>query len=57
MKRREVHTTDHGNSGQHPYGKNGEHVHIYAWDTDGRLKKRIVREVYETERKENGDIL
>lgn len=57
IKRREIHTNNHGNSKQHPYGENGEHVHIYVWDSMGRLKTKVVRNLADIERKENSNIL
>lgn len=57
MKVREIHTTNHGNSKQHPFGAYGEHVHDYEWGEDGRLKRKTIRELREDERKDNGDIL
>ena len=57
LKGREIHTTNHRNPKQHPYGKNGEHAHDYDWDADGNLRNKTTREITESERKENGDIL
>ena len=57
IKHREIHTNNHGNSKQHPYGENGEHVHIYVWDSMGRLKTKAVRNLADIERKENSNIL
>ncbi len=31
LKGKDVHTTNHGNSKWHTYGKHGEHVHDYDW--------------------------
>lgn len=57
MKKLDIHTTDHGNRKQHPYGKNGEHAHNYSWNKDGSLRSRSTRELLPKERKENKNIL
>lgn len=57
LKERDIHTTDHGNPKWHPYGEHGEHGHDYQWNTDGSLKRKATRELTDTERKENSDIL
>ena len=57
LKERDIHTTDHGNPKWHPYGEHGEHGHDYQWNTDGSLKRKAIRELTDTERKENSDIL
>lgn len=57
FKQTEIHTTDHGNAKQHPYGKHGEHIHEYQWDEDGNRTGLITRELTPEERKKNGDIL
>lgn len=57
LKKRDIHTTDHGNPKRHPYGEHGEHGHDYQWNTDGSLKRKATRELTDTERKENSDIL
>ena len=54
---KDIHTTNHGNPKKHPYGQHGEHIHDYEWYEDGSLKKRVIRELTDLERKENGDIL
>ena len=45
----------------HPEGQqksqHGEHAHDYLYDADGNLRGRPSRELTETERKENSDIL
>ena len=53
---KQIHPTDHGNPKQHPYGKNGEHIHTYKWN-DGTLEERRTRDITDSERKVNGDIL
>lgn len=57
FKHREIHTNDHGNQKQHPFGNHGEHAHIYVWDADGTLNIRAVRNLTDAERKENVNIL
>ena len=57
MKKKDIHTTDHGNPKHHTYGEHGEHGHDYEWNEDGSLKEKTTRELREDERKENGDIL
>ena len=57
LKRLEINTDDHGNPKMHPYGEKGEHIHHYAWNEEGTLRKKTVRELTENERKENRDIL
>lgn len=57
LKEKDIHTTNHGNPKQHPYGKDGEHAHDYEWDSEGRLKSKNIRELKDDERKGNGDIL
>jgi len=56
-KKKDIHTTNHGNPKRHPYGKNGEHVEEYVWDKEGKLKFKKTRELTEVEREENSDIL
>lgn len=56
-KAKDIHTTDHGNPKRHQYGKRGEHGHDYQWNDDGSLKRKTTRELTDTERKENGDVL
>ena len=57
VKEKDIHTTNHGNPKRHPYGEHGEHAHDYQWNADGSLKNRNPRELTDTERKENSDIL
>ncbi len=52
----ELHSTNHGNAKKHPFGNNGEHAHDIEWQ-DGLPKHKKGRELTETERKDNGDIL
>lgn len=53
---KQVHSGHHGDPDGHPYGKNGEHTHVFVWK-DGKIVERLIREVDETEREENKDIL
>lgn len=57
LKEKDIHTTNHRNPKQHPYGRNGEHAHDYDWDADGNLHNKTTREITESERKENSDII
>ncbi len=57
LKVKDIHTTDHGNRKNHPYGKNGEHAHDYTWCKDGNVKHGKPRDLETKERKENDDIL
>jgi hypothetical protein len=57
IKSLDITNHDHGNPKKHPYGKHGEHAHDYEWDSDGKLKNRTTRDITDTERKENDDIL
>lgn len=54
---KDITTHDHGHPKQHPFGKNGEHVHEYVWDDDGNLLSRSMRELTDEERIQNEDIL
>lgn len=57
FKHRDIHTTSHGNPKQHTFGLHGEHVVEYEWNDDGSIKNKSRRELTETERKENSDII
>lgn len=57
FKYQEIHTTDHGNPKQHPYGIHGEHIHEYIRDETGEKKDEVRRELTAEERKKNGDII
>lgn len=54
--RRQISNGPHSNPKKHPYGAHGEHAHDVIWE-DGRIVGRPTREITESERKENGDIL
>lgn len=56
-KSKDIHTTDHGNPKQHPYGEHGEHAHDYSWDVNSGKSTITQRELTPEERKEHGDIL
>ena len=51
----EIHTTNHGNAKNHPFGSHGEHAHDITW-SNGKAN-RSTRELTPQERKDNGDIL
>ncbi|MCI8992270.1 MAG: hypothetical protein HFG80_06010 [Eubacterium sp.] len=54
----EIHTTDHGNFKEHPYGDHGEHIHFYEWDHEtGKKTGDRKDEISARLRKENCDIL
>lgn len=54
---KQIHGGDHGHPKQHQYGKHGEHVHDYSWETESGKPERIPREATEAERTQNADIL
>lgn len=53
---RQISSGPHGNLKKHPFGQNGEHAHDILWK-EGKITARPVRELTESERKENADIL
>lgn len=53
---KQINPTNHGNPKNHPYGKNGEHVHDIIWK-DGKIIGRPARDLTEQERKEHGNLL
>lgn len=53
---KQIHNDNHGYPKGHPYGVNGEHVHEFIWENN-KIVNRTIRELIESERKENGDIL
>lgn len=53
---KQIHSGNHAQPKNHPYGETGEHAHVYDWE-DGKIKGKSTREMTEIERKENGDIL
>jgi SPP1 gp7 family putative phage head morphogenesis protein len=53
----QIHSGNHNQPKQHPYGENGEHTHIYTWDKNGNRKSRDTRELTKEEIKQNQDIL
>lgn len=57
LKKKDIHTDDHGNPKHHNFGIHGEHGHDFEWNEDGSLKEKTTRELTDLERKENGDIL
>lgn len=54
---KQIANNNHGKPKKHPYGKNGEHAHDYIYDESGNLIDRPMRELTDSERTENGDIL
>lgn len=57
-KAAEIHTNDHNNPKQHPYGFHGEHYHRYTWDKEtDRLINKTCDEIPGDVREENQDIL
>ena len=53
---KQVHSGNHGMPKYHSRGIHGEHVHEYRWENGERIDE-TVRELSDSERKENGDIL
>lgn len=54
---KQISNNNHSTPKNHPWGINGEHAHDYVYDSEGNLVDRPGRELTETERKENSDIL
>lgn len=54
---KQISNNDHFHPKQHNYGEHGEHAHDYVYDDSGNLIGRPHRELTESERKENSDIL
>ena len=54
---KQIHTGNHGNSKNHPYGKNGEHIHNYKWKQNSKKPERTTKELSKQDRIENADIL
>lgn len=54
---KQIHSGPHNRPDLHPYGKQGEHHHIYQWNEDGNRKSRITDEITDQERVEHADIL
>ncbi|KEH97205.1 phage minor head protein [Clostridium botulinum] len=57
MMVKQIHSGHHNRPKQHPYGKHGEHIHIYKWDKEGKMISREVKELTEKERRQHRDIL
>lgn len=53
---KQISNNGHGHKTAERMGLHGEHVHDYIWSSDGKLS-RPMRELQESERKENEDIL
>lgn len=56
MRVKDIDTTDHGFPKWHPFGKKGEHSHLFK-DNDGELERLDGFEISEKDRKENRDII
>ena len=54
---KQISNHNHGNPKMHPFGRHGEHAHDYVYNESGKLLDRSIRELTDSERKENGDIL
>lgn len=54
---KQISNNDHFHPKHHNYGEHGEHAHDYVYDDSGNLIGRPHRELTESERKENSDIL
>ena len=54
---KQISNNDHNKPKQHPFGVNGEHAHDYTYDENGKLLRGRGRELSDSERQENGDIL
>lgn len=54
---KQISNHDHGHKKESKFGKHGEHAHDYYYDEEGNLTRGEARELTESERKENGDIL
>ena len=54
---KQISNNDHFHPKQHNYGEHGEHAHDYIYNDSGELIGRPHRELTESERKENSDIL
>lgn len=57
MMYKQVHSGHHNKPKQHPYGKYGEHVHYYNWNTETGRPERGVLELTEQDKIEHSDIL
>lgn len=53
----QIHSSNHENPKQHPYGVNGEHEHKYTWVEGTKHPIRTTTEISQKHRKENKDIL
>ena len=52
----DIHVTNHNFPNKHPFGNHGEHAHDVTWE-DGHPNWTKGKELTQTERKDNGDIL
>lgn len=53
----QVHSGNHENAKQHPYGLDGEHYHAYTWSADGKRIAKTTEELTDKFRIEHADIL
>lgn len=53
----QIHSGNHGQPKQHPYGAHGEHAHDYVWHPGISKPVRTDRDVSDEERIQNADIL
>lgn len=56
-QRLQISNNGHDHKKEEKLGKHGEHAHDYYYDENGRLKHGEARELTDSEREENGDIL
>lgn len=54
---KQISNHNHGNPKAHPFGRKGEHAHDYFYHDDGSITRGKARELTESEKEENGDIL
>ncbi len=57
LQYKQISNNGHGHKKEEVFGEHGEHVHDYIYNADGSLNSRQARELKDSERKENGDIL
>ena len=54
---KQISNHNHGNSKEHPFGKNGEHAHDYSYNDERKLTRSRQRKLTKKEKREIGDIL
>ncbi|MEG0339204.1 MAG: phage minor capsid protein [Oscillospiraceae bacterium] len=57
MQIKQISNNDHGHKLESTIGTHGEHAHDYWWDENGKPHHLSAREITDTERKDNSDIL